>query len=130
MAQLQPGQEAYHPRRGALLIPLASLALSVPPLVGILALTGLGLSYGLTGHAIGGATTSLVISPVVFALVVCYLILGPMLAAILCVVQRAQGPLPDLRAQAITRLALVAAGCTVAITVFLICLGFVLRAGT
>lgn len=85
----------HHPHRGApyaprlgYLVPLVSLALSLPTLVVVLTLSGVMLYHTLTRHTLDVSAPPFLQSPLGFALVVCYIVFGPVLGCVLCLTQR------------------------------------------
>jgi hypothetical protein len=65
-----------------------SLALSLPTLIGALALSGVALYHALRGQVLDVSAPPVLQSPLGFAVVVCYLMLGPILGGILCLTHR------------------------------------------
>lgn len=137
MTILATDGRAHDAPRGAVLVPLVSLAFSVPPLLVVLAAGGMIVYLALTGQPLGSAVPSILVSGSLVRLGVSYVILGPMLAIVLCVSQRARSR-PDPRGSSALRItgrsldsvALVIAGLAVAVMLLAIATGMLLRQGT
>ncbi len=127
----------YAPRRGYI-IPVISLALSLPALFCILGVGVLAVANALTGYTLSLSASPLR-SPLGYAALVCYIIFGPMLGVILCLSQRGLAEqrygsdlLLGYRMKRLNTIALTIAGVATAATtlsVMLLFLGKVLSGG-
>lgn len=73
MVEDHPNRELPYAPGVGYLVPLVSLALSLPTLVGALTLSGAALYHALTGQTLGISAPSILQSPLGFAVLVCYL---------------------------------------------------------
>lgn len=137
MVHDHPQRRDPYPPRSGYLVPVVSLALSLPTLVGTLALGGVALYHALTGQALDVSVPPLVQSPLGFSLAVCYLAFGPVLGGILCLTQRTHTEqvygsalLLGYKMKRLNTLALWSAGLAISVLLLLVVVGLVLRGRT
>lgn len=137
MVQDHPQHGAPYPSRSGYLMPVVSLALSLPTLVGALGLGGVALYHALTGQTLNVSVPPFLQSPLAFGGVVCYLVFGPMLGGVLCLTQRTRTEqvygsvlLLGFRMKRLNTLALWSAGLAMSLLMLLVVVGMVLRGGT
>lgn len=131
-----PDPTPYAPARGYL-VPILSLALSLPPLLCTLSLFTLATYHAATGGSFNAGGSAVLLPPLVFGLALCYIVLGPMAAFVLCLTQRTRAEqtygsalLLGYRMKRLNTIALCCAGLAVAVLVLLLAAGMVLRGGT
>lgn len=137
MTQDLRDHKAPYASRTGYLVPFASLALSLPTLVTVVGLGSVALYHALTGYTLAVSTPPLLQSPLAFAAMVCYLVLGPMLGAILCLTQRTRAEqrygsalLLGYQMKRLNTLALCSAALAIAALMLLVVAGMLLRSGT
>ena len=135
MAPFPSQQAPYAPRRGYI-VPVVSLALSIPSLLATFSLCALAALHALTGYNLPVSTPPLR-SALGFTALVCYIVFGPLLAVIICVSQRARAEqvygsdlLLGYRMKRMNTIALMSAGAAICAMMLVLALSFVLRAGT
>lgn len=136
MKQPQPDHAPYAPARGYL-VPLVSLALSLPPLLILLGVALLAAYHALTGQNFDTSAPPTFVSPLAFGLAVCYIVLGPFAAVVLCLTQRTRAEqtygsalLLGYRMKRLNTMALYSAGLAIGVIVLFLCSGLVFRMGT
>ncbi len=137
MVTRTPGSPAYSVRVRDYAVPLVSLVLSVPTLLGVVAFSVWAVYHALTGSVLDVSAPAALQSPPAFALTLLYVIFGPIAACALCLGQRARAdaasgrPLaPGTAASRMNTLALRVAGAAALLLLALVFLGMVARGGT
>lgn len=138
MAMTDPAQHRIELRMHAYLVPAVSLVLSLPALLCLLALCAVAGYHALTGHALDlSAAQPLLQRPVVPGLLLLYVVFGPMLGVVLCVLQRVRmlgasggSRVRRVRPSAADGLALGTAGLALGVLMLLVVVSMILRAGT
>ncbi len=135
MAQLPSQHTPYAPRSGYI-IPVVSLALSIPSLVTTCGVCALAAVHGLTGYNLPLSAPPLR-SALGFTALVCYLVFGPVLAVIICASQRARAErvygsdlLLGYRMKRLNTIALWSAGAAICALMLVLFLSLALRGGT